>query len=136
MQNISEFRTVFGVHAALYEALLPNITVLPEVTPINLNTAPPALLMSLGDGLKKNDANELIKIRDKKEIKNMAEFDQILNKFNIPQAEITLISNYFLSIATTTIDDMTLQSYTVFKRDKDKTGKLSIKILNETFNTP
>ncbi|MDP3704662.1 MAG: type II secretion system minor pseudopilin GspK [Legionellaceae bacterium] len=136
MQNISEFRTVFGIHALLYQALLPNITVLPEVTPINLNTAPLVLLMSLGDGLKKNDANEIIKIRHKKEIKNMSEFDPLLDRFNIPKTEITLSSTYFLSIATATIDGVTLKNYTILKRAKDKAGKLSVNILNESFNTP
>lgn len=135
MQSVSEFRTVLGVNAALYQALLPSITVLPEVTPININTAPLALLMSLGDGLSKHDANELIKIRNKKEITNMADFDPIIDKFNIPKAEITLSSNYFLSIATTTIDGITLLNYTVIKRSKDQNGKVSISILNEGLNT-
>lgn len=135
MQSISEFRTVFSVTADLYKTLLPNITTLPETTPININTAPVSVLMSLGNGLSKHDANELIKIRDKKPIKELSAVTQILEKYHIPETEITLESDYFLSVATAIMDGVTFTNYTVINRRKDKQGKILVSILSEAFNS-
>lgn len=135
MQHVSEFRTVLGINAQRYAVLLPYLTALPEATGINLNTAPLALLRSLGDGVSKHDAEEIIKLRNKKEIKNLSELGPLIEKLNIPKNEITLESNYFLATAITSIDDMTLVHYAVLKRSKNKQGKLSISIMSEGINT-
>ncbi|MCW0217571.1 MAG: type II secretion system minor pseudopilin GspK, partial [Prosthecobacter sp.] len=51
MQNVSEFRLINGVTAKTYRILEPYITALPDVTPINIDTAPKTVLMSLRNGL-------------------------------------------------------------------------------------
>lgn len=128
MQNSSEFRLVFGVTAKIYQAMLPYITALPEVTPINLLTAPRELLKCLGHGLNEVQVNEIIKLRkQKKPAELFAILPQLAEKYAINATQITLESMYFIVITTTSIDDMTFTSYTVLKRMKDNHGKVSIK---------
>lgn len=45
--NVSELRLVRHMQPALYQRLLPLVVALPETTPLNLNTALPALLSAL-----------------------------------------------------------------------------------------
>ncbi len=135
MENISELRSVYGINASLYQALLPFVTVLPETTPINLNTAPLELIMSLGNGMKQQDAEDLLKIRRHRELKTLDEVKLWIEKFNIPDKEVTFKSDYFLSIARCTSQGLTLTNYTVINRHQDKRGKLSFRILSESLNT-
>lgn len=49
--HVSELRLVRGVSAEIYARLAPEVCALPLSTPINVNTASPAVLMSLDDNL-------------------------------------------------------------------------------------
>ena len=51
------------MNADTYQALAPFVTVLPETTPVNINTASKKVLMALGHGLTNEQANELIAAR-------------------------------------------------------------------------
>jgi len=135
MQHVSEFRTVFGIDAKRYTTLLPFITALPEPTLININTAPKAILMSLGDGLSSLDADAIIKIRQNDAIDEFGRIHFFMTKYNIPQQTITLSSHYFLSIARVYIDDIVFTNYTVIKRYEGRRGKLVLSVLSESFNT-
>jgi general secretion pathway protein K len=133
MQNISEFRLVYGVTAPVYRALLPYLTALPEVTPVNIKTAPLALLMSLGNGLSEAQAMELMQVRSEKKFNS--EVNEIIKKLDLPKEQITTESNYFLSVATTSLHDHQLTVYTVIKCAKNQSGKLIPGILYESLNT-
>lgn len=135
MQSISELRLVHGVSASIYQTLLPNITALPEITPINLNTAPTLVLMSLGNGLSGSEVSELLKARGKKGITNMNKISQLLQKFDIPKDQITLTSVYYLCIATSVSEDLSLSTYTIIKRNTDRTGHVSVGIISKSLNT-
>lgn len=133
MNNVSEFRLVYGVDKAIYQILSPHVIVLPGITPINLNTASKIILKSLGNGLNNAQVNELLKARGNKGFTNLNTANQLLNKLNIPNDQITLESGYFLCV--TTIAHLT--TFTLIKRSLDKTGlKITTSILNESFNTP
>lgn len=135
MQSISELRMVQGMTRKMYDALQPVITALPEVTPININTASKSLLMTLGNGLSDTDIDILLEARGKKGIKNMDTLRQLLQKLDIPADQVTLDSTYFLSVATVESDDLNLTTYTVIKRSKDQHGRQSIGIISEYLNT-
>ena len=135
MQNASEFRMVAGVNAQLFQAIAPYITALPEVTPININTAPKPLLMSLGNGLNESQVSELLNARDEKDVTNLAELSPLLQKFNIPNDKVTTESNYFLSVAITSTPDLSMTVYTVIKRHKEKQEKIIVSIVSESLNT-
>ena len=136
MQNISEFRMVHGVTAAIYQVLLPNIAALPEVTAININTAPKAVLMSLGNGLNKSQVDELLLARKEEGGINTATMVQLMKKLNIPTEQVTVDSNYFLNISTTSTNDNHLTVYTVLKRVRNRRGESVISIVSESLNAP
>lgn len=59
--SISELKLVDGITPKLYRQLQPYVTALPEVTPINVNAAPPLILAVLLAPLSENEATQLAK---------------------------------------------------------------------------
>lgn len=135
MQSISELRLVRGVSAQLYREMLPNITVLPEITPININTAPKIVLMSLGNGLNEAQVEEVIRARGEKGITTMEKAAALLQKLDLPRDQITIESTYYLSVATVSSEDLNLTTYAIIKRSKDNQGHISVGIVREGLNT-
>lgn len=131
MQQASELRLVMGITPDIYRALRPYVIALPEVTPINLNTAPLPLLRALGDGLSEHDAEQILTLRHKKEIKELSEFGPLLEKLNIPETQITLTSQYFLAVAQNTMGDRQVMHYTLLKRARSKQGKISVFVIHQ-----
>ncbi len=70
-QSISELRLIQGIDRNLYQNLTPYLTALPEITPININTASKPLIMSLGNGLTETQFQELLEARGESGIKDM-----------------------------------------------------------------
>lgn len=135
LRSISELRLVRFMTAPLLQKIQPYITVLPETTAVNINTAPLAVLMSLGKGLNKAQASELISKRQQEGIKNLKDIAELLNKLDLPLGQITIDSQYFLSVATVTNEEYTLKVYTLLKRSRDKKGEISVNVVRESFNT-
>lgn len=135
LQTLSEFRLIQGVTNASYQALSPYITTLPGTTPININTAGVTVLKSLGSGLNSEQASALIKARSKKGFSKPSKLSPLLTKFNIPSEQITLASEYFLCVATTSMDDFHLTVYTILRRHKNQKNKMVISIVNERVNS-
>ncbi len=135
MRNISEFRLVSGVTPDVYQMALPVMTALPEITPININTAPKAILMTLGNGLDAAQVKEILVAREESGGITLANSISLLQKLNIPKEQVTVESNYFLSIATTSSRDSHLTVYTVIKRTRTRQGMLT-SIISESLNTP
>lgn len=136
LQNISELRLIKGVNAKIYQTLTKYITALPEVTPINLNSASKKLLMSLGNGLTDSQVTEIIQARGDKGIRDMKDVNAILQKLNIRAEQATLVSQYYMSIAKVIGDDQTLVNYSVIKRKADKEQKMLVSLISESLNSP
>lgn len=134
MQSISEFRLVFGVSSTIYRSLKPWITALPSITPININTASPQVLKALGNGLTDEQLNELLALRDAKGQFESKDIFILVSKFNIPAQQITIQSEYFMSVATVKSADLSFEHYLIFRRSKDKNGEFSVHLLSETLN--
>lgn len=135
MQSVSEFRLIWGVDAKTYRQLEPFITALPEVTPINLNTASKTVLMSLGNGLSEEQANQIIDARSAKKLLKSSDISAILNKLAIGEDQITLVSQYFMSKTYISNKDLSLINYTVFKRVKDKKDNIRVSLVSENLNS-
>lgn len=135
MQNVSEFRLVYGVNAEIYQALSPFLTALPEETALNLNTASKELIRTLGNGLNDSDAQELLELRGIKGFSDLTKINPFLTKHNISANEITLESNYYLCVATTTTPNLTLTTYVVIKREQNKAHQFITRVLSESLNT-
>lgn len=134
MQNISELRLVRGFNRKIYQSFLPYVTALPSVTPININTAPKFILMSLGNGLNETQLSELIEARGSNGIQNTNKLRQLLQKLGISGDQITTESEYYLSKSVASSHDLTLTTYTILQRHKDPKGKISIGIVSEELN--
>ena len=63
LADISELRLVRGYEPEIIEVLRPHVTVLPGPTPINVNTAPAAVLRSLAPQLSEVDGGNLASAR-------------------------------------------------------------------------
>ena len=73
--------------------------------------------------------------RGKKGFKNLQHISPLLQKLGIPNDQITIESEYYLSLATMTSEDLNFTIYTIIKRSKDKNGQISIGIINQSLNT-
>ncbi len=74
MASTSELLLIKGVDRKVYDALLPYVTVLPEYTDINVNTASAELLMTLVDGLTQSEADQLIEERGENGFEKVSDF--------------------------------------------------------------
>lgn len=133
MKSVSEFRLLKDVGPELNEALLPYITVLPEVTPININTAKKEILKSLGDGLNETQVSNLLKARENG-FKDTQKLNPLLQKLNIAAQQVTIESKYFLSKAIASTEEMNLEVYVLYKREKKPKGKITVSVLRESLN--
>lgn len=134
MKNVSELRLIDTITPKLYQALEPNICVLPEATPININTANATILMLLGNGLTSAQATELIQLRGKQGIEDLKAIDAWLQKLDIAKEDITIESNYFLSIATASTAELQMTNASVLKRELSKSGKMTMTVLSEVLS--
>ena len=133
MRQISEFRLIFNVDKAIYDTLTPYLIVLPEKAPINLYTARKALLKSLGNNLTSTQLSRLLQTRQDTSLPNKIKMMQLIKQFNIPPAQVSLSSDYFLVKAKITTDAMSLSSDTLYKREVDKKKHLTLKLISRNF---
>ncbi len=134
MQSSSELRLVKDINADTFLAIEPFVTVLPETTPVNLNTASKQVLMSLGNGISEAHVSELMMARGEEGIKDLKEITELLKKIDLPNDQITIESQYFLAVAYAKSEDFNMTVYTLIKRSKDDQKKLSVSILRESIN--
>lgn len=134
MQSTSELRLLQGISADVYNTLAPYVTTLPEITPININTASKTLLKTLGNGLNESQVQQIIQARGEKGI-TAEKLAELLQKLDLPREQITIESAYFLSVASVSSQDQSLTTYDVIKRSKDRQGHVSVGIVRESLNT-
>jgi general secretion pathway protein K len=70
----AEATLVRGVDAARFAALTSFVTALPTATPLNVNTAPPAVLAAAVNGLDEDALAQLVRDRVRKPFTTVAEF--------------------------------------------------------------
>lgn len=134
MKSLSEFRLVQGVNQNIYQTLTPYLTVLPEPTPININTASKPVLMSLGQGLTETQAEKIIQARAEKIITTGEEMNNLLKQLSLSNQQVTIESQYFLCKSHVESEDISLTYYTIIKRQKDSKGRITIQLITESLN--
>lgn len=115
LSSIGELAAVDGMEKVVFDTLEPHITALPGRTPINVNTATPAVLQSLDEGISPGDVERLVGERE------LAGFPSIENAFSSlvqPEQLNTLAesTNYFLLTVTVRIDTVRITLYSVLQR--------------------
>jgi len=74
LTDVSELKLVRGVDDKVFAKLRPFVTVLPDVTAINVNTAPVEVLMSLGPAMDRATADMIVEARKVRAFRSVAEF--------------------------------------------------------------
>jgi general secretion pathway protein K len=129
-QSISEWRLVKGVSAELYEQMSPFLAALPDITPININTASPMVLMALG--LNKSQVEKIIETKGTEGFKNPVLLSALLASFNLNSAAITLKSEYFLVESQIESGELHLRAYFMLRRIQDKKNQVQIQLINHS----
>lgn len=135
MRNISELRLVYGITPKRYRELEPFVTALPETTAININTSSKKVLLSLGEDIKNNDLDHILNERKQKPYKDIAALTPFLEKYHIQAEALVVESHYFLVVTQAQDTEISLRTYTLLKRVKDKTGLWHVSILSKSINT-
>jgi len=124
MVSPSELAAVAGLSLRDVAALLPLVTALPESTPINVNTAPEMVLLSLHDDITPRIAAELAEMRtDDTAFETADEFvKKLKDDYDIilDEKQVSASSEYFLVTSDAAIGGTTLRMYSLLARkDKD-----------------
>lgn len=115
-----ELIRVRGVDRGVLERLRPYVTVLPERTGINVNTAPAEVLSALVDGLSPEQAYTLAARRDRTYFRDLADFEQALPAGLRSAAGMArTTSRYFLVVARATHDRVNIGSRALLRRDAE-----------------
>ncbi len=98
INSVSELRLVNGFTKEAVAHLEPFISALPVYTHININTAPPEILMTLADDLTKTDADAMIEDRGTKGYTETQAFitSPTIKSRNIPADGLGINSDYFI----------------------------------------
>ncbi len=118
MTSVSELLLIDGVTRADYEALKDYVTVLPEYTNINVNTASAEVLAALSDDWQSGDVDQLIDERTPDGFQTVAAFlAQPVVAGNINTNEgLSVETNYFI-----------IEAYAEFGRGRTKLYSLMVR---------
>lgn len=115
LTSVSELAALEGMDKSTFDILAPHITALPGRTEINVNTATPAVLLSLGEDMSLGDVEGLIAER---EANGFADLAGTFSSLVTPEVLSTLVesSNYFQLKVVVRIDTVRITLYTVLRR--------------------
>ena len=120
--SVSEIRAVRGVTPEIYAALLPYLAALPiaagESTTINVNTASVAVLMSLGDDVRPENALEWVRQSKEEPFKDVTSFAKFVDESMYPS--IGFSSRYFALQGLVAIGSSRLGMYSLLESDGQK----------------
>lgn len=111
-----ELNLIAGVNQTLFAKIAPFITTLPEVTPININTASEKLLKTLNQDDNNDALTNIISLRKEKGMLSQQDFSDAITNLKIDLSTVTMESKYFISIAKVSKGSSTLTLYSVLKR--------------------
>ncbi len=131
--SVSELENVAGMTPALYQQLAPYLTALPNKTPLNINSMPKILLMSLADGITDTMASALIAQRPFASLNALAQFPLVKNSA-IAQNGLTVISQYFLIQTNIRGNSQQMTRYSLLMR-QTLNGKPTITVLWQSQGT-
>ena len=109
--------TWFGVDAATVQRLAPYVVLLPEPTPVNVNTASREVLSAAIKGLDLASAERLVQKRQRAAFKSLTEIEALVPAAGkIDDTKIGMKSNYFEVRGRLRLDDRVLDRVSLVKR--------------------
>jgi len=108
-----------GLSPATLQALAPFVTVLPERTPVNLNTAPPEVLLASVVGMDMAQAQHLVQQRAARPIDTTLDADRLVNNPAVifDSAEHAVASRFFGVTGQLRMGQTVIQEQSVLQRD-------------------
>jgi general secretion pathway protein K len=99
--------------------LKPYCDVLPEPTPVNINTASPQLLGIMLPELSQFDLQTIIAARNLRPFENLSEVSKLLeqNKIKLSEGQFSIGSHYFMVTSQTQFGKSTIRVEALLKRD-------------------
>jgi len=118
-----------GLSERSLQALMPFITLLPVRTPVNLNTAPPEVLLASVPGLDMASAQALVVSRARRHMETLMDADQLLGN---PEIQFDsdahgVASRFFEVTGRLRLGEATVQEMSVLQRDG-----MEVKVLSRT----
>jgi general secretion pathway protein K len=116
-----------GVSSATLQAITPFVTLLPVRTPVNLNTAPPEVLVASVKGMELAQARQLVQSRALKPIGTLMDATQLVAnpEVQFDSAEHGVASRFFSVTGQLRIGQATMQERSTLQRDG-----LEVKVLS------
>ncbi len=120
--SVDELRLVKGITPELFNALKSHIVALPRVTPINIQTAQPAVLLTLSSSMTLNTARQIVEMQQQKPFLTISQFTALpaIKNQQIDAKKIDAISQFFLIETKIDLTDQHLVLYTLAERITDK----------------
>lgn len=117
--SISELRLVHGFTDDVIKVLAPHVTALPDVTPINVNTATAEVLLALNENMNVQGVETLLADREQHPFQNTQDFlaHDALAGLGITGG-VDVSSHWFLVLTDVSVGIGTAQLESVLKRDQ------------------
>jgi general secretion pathway protein K len=113
--TVTELQAIQGMTEEAFRKLMPYITALPPGTQLNVNTAPPAVLQSLSEGIDIIQAETLVAEAAEEGFADLQAFATIVDADVLPT--LTLSSDYFRLTVRVTIGTYSLTMYSLLFRE-------------------
>ena len=117
LQSSSELLLLKEFKRETYDKLLPHITVLPQATTINVNTATAEVLLSLNDELTTDQIKTIIDQKRKYDSVESFLKEPLFEGKNIPIEGLGVSSDYYILYSEVNIGHFKLNMKTLFERD-------------------
>ena len=124
--TVRELLLVRGITTEIYEKLSPHISILPQATPININTASADVLMAIHPMIDRTTAELLIDSRNAQQFQTVKAFIEhpALLGLSIPSGLLSVNSEHFLIESTANSGGLQTHHQTVVRRTNSKTNVL------------
>jgi general secretion pathway protein K len=113
--DVGELRR-FGLDAATIERLRGWIVLLPQRTPLNLNTAPREVIAAAVEGLDLSSAERIVSTRARTPFKSLAEVQTLLAGVQLDPNRVGVASRYFEVQGRLRLEDRVLEERSMVER--------------------
>lgn len=137
ISNVSELRLLQNMTPEQFAVLEPYITALPPVpggepTRVNINTAPPELLVALGNDLQPDDAARLVELRNQDGFTDLGSADAVIGAGKLPTEIFDVKSSHFRMRVLAVVGSSRVTLYSDLHRDETRT----VSTLSRSLGTP
>lgn len=109
--------TWLGLDLEVVRRLEPYLTILPGPSRVNINTAPPEVLMAVVPGLDRASAERLTQARLREAFKDLATAQKLLpDKIKLDEKRVAVNSGYFEITGQLRYDNLTLNELSLVRR--------------------